>query len=122
MNSVITSASLHLYNSYPEVQTYYDSYQADPTFTCDPYDGFAKYDNLIEAPGGGFSVSSAVGCQWGPYVAHLAACAKTGPIVYWACAYVAYCAWCEDSQGICSLGDGGGRDPVDDPVEDPSDP
>jgi len=35
-----------------------------------------------------------VTCDWGPYVAALAACTLAGPLWYWVCAYVALCSFC----------------------------
>jgi len=35
-----------------------------------------------------------VTCDWGPYLAALAACTLAGPIWYWVCAYVALCSFC----------------------------
>jgi hypothetical protein len=35
-----------------------------------------------------------VTCDWGPYIAALAACTLAGPLWYWVCAYVALCSFC----------------------------
>ncbi len=35
-----------------------------------------------------------VSCQWLPYTASLALCTAAGPVLYWACAAVAVCAFC----------------------------
>jgi len=35
-----------------------------------------------------------VACQWLPYTASLALCTAAGPVLYWACAVVAMCAFC----------------------------
>jgi len=35
-----------------------------------------------------------VTCQWLQYTAALAVCTTTGPVFYWACAYIAVCTFC----------------------------
>jgi hypothetical protein len=34
-------------------------------------------------------------CRWLLYVASLALCTTTGPVLYWACAFVAWCSFCD---------------------------
>jgi len=34
-------------------------------------------------------------CMWGAYVSALLLCTTMGPIIYWPCAYLAYCSFCE---------------------------
>jgi len=36
-----------------------------------------------------------VSCHWGPYIASLVLCTTVGPVLYWPCAYVALCSFCE---------------------------
>jgi len=36
-----------------------------------------------------------VSCHWGPYTASLVLCTTLGPVLYWPCAYVALCSFCE---------------------------
>lgn len=41
------------------------------------------------------------GCKWLQYTAALAVCTTAGPVIYWPCAYLAYCSFCTDSAGVC---------------------
>jgi hypothetical protein len=41
------------------------------------------------------------GCKWLQYTAALAVCTTAGPVIYWPCAYIAYCSFCSDDLGIC---------------------
>ena len=42
-------------------------------------------------------------CQWGQYTACLLVCTTAGPVLYWPCAFICYCSFCEDSTGICDI-------------------
>jgi hypothetical protein len=41
------------------------------------------------------------GCKWLQYTAALAVCTTAGPVIYWPCAYLAYCSFCSEGGGIC---------------------
>lgn len=41
------------------------------------------------------------GCKWIQYTAALALCSAAGPVLYWPCAYIAYCSFCDDDFSIC---------------------
>lgn len=45
--------------------------------------------------GGSSSAGGDDGCENLQYIAALLVCTTAGPIFYWACAYVAYCSFCE---------------------------
>lgn len=49
-------------------------------------------DDQIPPDGNG---DGEVDCAWGPYLGNLALCAATGPKLYWLCAGLAVCSWCE---------------------------
>jgi len=58
------------------------------------------FDNIEELPlvlpdNSIIKASEKVKCKWVPYTASLLVCSASGPIIYWPCAYVAICAWCE---------------------------
>ena len=40
-------------------------------------------------------------CKWLQYTAALAVCTTAGPVIYWPCAYLAYCSFCTGNAGIC---------------------
>lgn len=42
-----------------------------------------------------------LGCKWLQYTVALALCSTAGPVIYWPCAYLAYCSLCTDDLGIC---------------------
>jgi hypothetical protein len=42
------------------------------------------------------------GCKWLQYTAALAVCTTAGPVIYWPCAYLAYCSFCTDTAGVCA--------------------
>jgi hypothetical protein len=44
---------------------------------------------------------SAGGCKWVQYTIALLLCSTGGPVVYWPCAYLAYCSLCTDDFAIC---------------------
>lgn len=48
------------------------------------------------------------GCRWAPYLVALALCSRLGPLLYWACSYVAYCSNCYGvtRDQICTQGAG----------------
>lgn len=52
-------------------------------------------DSLVPIPNNSLYKTSNVTCKWIPYTASLVVCSAGGPILYWPCAYVAVCAWCE---------------------------
>ena len=41
------------------------------------------------------------GCRWLQYTAALAVCTTAGPLIYWPCAYLAYCTFCTGNAGVC---------------------
>jgi len=47
---------------------------------------------FMDAPQGS---NRPVSCHWGPYTASLVLCTTLGPVLYWPCAYVALCSFCE---------------------------
>ena len=52
-------------------------------------------DPAGDTPNRGGDVTIApTNCKWGQYTAALLLCTQTGPVFYWACAYLAYCALC----------------------------
>lgn len=40
-------------------------------------------------------------CKWLQYTAALAVCTTVGPVLYWPCAYLAYCSFCTDEVKVC---------------------
>jgi hypothetical protein len=44
---------------------------------------------------------SAGGCKWVQYTVALLLCTTGGPVLYWPCAYLAYCSLCTDDFAIC---------------------
>jgi hypothetical protein len=40
-------------------------------------------------------------CKWLQYTAALAVCTTAGPVIYWPCAYLAYCSFCTGNAGVC---------------------
>lgn len=49
---------------------------------------------FMSAPQGSGSPTS---CQWGPFIASLILCTTLGPVLYWPCAYIGMCSFCDGS-------------------------
>lgn len=68
---------------------------------CEPCQGGGIFDVYVAAPPTPVSYSSLkdeqkdTDCAWVGYTACLIACSATTPIIYWACAYVCVCSFCE---------------------------
>lgn len=60
----------------------------------------ARALSLADGDGDGIEMVDA-GCKWVQYTAALALCTAGGPVLYWPCAYIAYCSLCTDDFGIC---------------------
>lgn len=46
----------------------------------------------LETDDGGGDEAS---CRWPAYIVALVSCASLGAFLYWLCAYIAYCSFCE---------------------------
>lgn len=83
----LNSARNAVMDRYPQIER---MIQESPPPTYGAYD-FSFIENLMET---GPNVMDHPNCRVVPYVAALAVCSLAGPVLYWACAFVALCSFC----------------------------
>lgn len=103
LNNKLIQHSNALLARYSELQTYTQTHNAN----CSDYSCFennehanALFTNLdtylsLSTENGLGKNQAAVACEWLPFIGALILCAQTGPILYWICAYVSLCSFCD---------------------------
>ena len=94
----LNKATTTLMDRYPALADSGDS-EADCSPTPQKIDAFFANFESIHSTG----ATAQTDCKWIQYTACLAACTTTGPIIYFACAYLCFCTFCDNdaSEAIC---------------------
>lgn len=92
---------------YPDIKKAVSKLGKKQCTTCNIekfFNNFEQYTHASSRYGSGLSKiytgttvngDEDVDCDWVPYTAALVLCAELGPVLYWPCAYVAICSFCE---------------------------
>lgn len=92
LNNRLRELTRSLLSKFPELQAFVK--KAKPCINCGSAEVIGKVD-ILTAP---------EGCHWIQYTAALVVCSAGGPVLYWPCAYLAYCSlcWGDIHDAICS--------------------